>query len=963
MSQEELTAADELKTRGNAFFKSGKVAEASKCYAKAEKLCPSNPVYSSNLSAALFEEGDYLSCALTIDRCWKLHGSKANIDPGLALRLSGRFAKALSHGVRSRSVADRQINDMATTITDLRSLGLAEEPEVGRLWADWDNIAGETGDKENNVAEASRRFSLLPMFRKTPKPIREYFTIGQDALMSLVDDYNGDHISPLKIETMPLEELTPLSFLLGGVGDARHVYSTLVGLHRAYNKLDTTRQEAFRVHITLLDIHPAPLARDLCILLLLEQLMETPSENSVARAEIISTMFYTFAGVVMPEYCYDRLEKVMHKLRLSLKGDGPSLPSWIYVPSTVVDEMCSILEFWSSIPQKHTTEEILRAHDPQSPAGVLELVRLPNISAEYRAVAQARIDASREEVMDMIKGMSGAQLRSMGLAPPSQNASSAEKKRFARRQEEVINSMLEDVMNNNGNMNFERYWYEKVKVFVPPRELWSRHVGMELFPGMSQGSPPSMAAFSKISEHINETWKPNSTLFDPARVLGNTQVLGGIPDLKLDPFEAPGYIDLFNQRFGISSTTDDDTPDAPSVGNFADLFERAAEALNVLKGQVKLEFICGELTQELLKIRVGGDHARPAEFPRKFKRGHLSNIPDYTHGTLNTIVYALPVIEEVASNCYLNTGIWASDEEFIHTYTLLKPADVPKYLGCQFISQEATGGLVILRKQVLPLPLIQLPTRSELVTWLTRVLLYTILPSSSHEGRFRARLPNNLVAFVALLIHLRHVGYPAHWLSEFLQAVLSGTLLTDIAPYTDKWPIPASDTARRVPTRVVRLDPWTAELESILATALHGIPFCVPRPEGFAASYSEIGTFEATVKASSHWMGYMMGTMVNPMPVEDPVSGLLFYKSSAGLPPDELVGLLPAVLNGAKSPAPGTLCVLTSQEKVSVPIIRWRLSKARVARMKEEGWVMVAYRTDVKLSFTAPVSANQWREI
>jgi hypothetical protein len=42
---------------------------------------------------------------------------------------------------------------------------------------------------------------------------------------------------------------------------------------------------------------------------------------------------------------------------------------------------------------------------------------------------------------------------------------------------------------------------------------------------------------------------------------------------------------------------------------------------------------------------------------------------DYTHGTIDTIVYALPVVEEVASNCLLNlnTGIWADDDEFIHT--------------------------------------------------------------------------------------------------------------------------------------------------------------------------------------------------------------------------------------------------------------------------------------------------------
>lgn len=284
-----------------------------------------------------------------------------------------------------------------------------------------------------------------------------------------------------------------------------------------------------------------------------------------------------------------------------------------------------------------------------------------------------------------------------------------------------------------------------------------------------------------------------------------------------------------------------------------------------------------------------------------------------------------------------------------HSYTLLMSADIPKYLGCRFISKDAMHGLVILRKQDQRLPLSKLASRSELITWLTRILLNTVLPTSVRQGQFRARLPNNLVAFVALLMHLASLGYPGHWLGEFLQTVLSGRLLTDIAPYTGKLPIPVSDINRRVKERVVRLDPWTVELGTILVTALHGIPFYVALPKEFQTlSHTDIGTFEAKVEFSGPWMGFMMGTL---MPVEDPVVCLLFYKSSIGLRPDELIAKLPEILGGAGSPELcGSLFVLTSQEVVDVPTIRWRLSKTRVSRMKEEGWAMVAYRTDEALS-------------
>ncbi|KAJ6507320.1 hypothetical protein C8R47DRAFT_1100924 [Mycena vitilis] len=674
------TSADALKDKGNTFFKSGNVAKASKCYTEAEELCPTNPVYSSNLSAALFEEGDYLSCIMAIDRWWKLcrpadfeeNLQSPSLDSRLALRLSSRLVKALCHGVRSGVVGQQCTHDLGVTIAELRRVGGMGEDI--NLWSDWDRISREPGDWNENSAEARARLSALPIFRKSPKPIMEYFTIGQDHLMSLVDDWGPEHEAPLNIASMSEDEISHISFFLGGVGDARHVYSTLVGLHRAHKKMDRKRQAAFRVHITLLDIHPAALARDLCMLLLLNQLMDTPLENSETRTELLATLFYTFAGVVMPGYCFSRLEGVMEDLRIFIKGDGTKLPSWIHVDSAATAKIITILDYWATVPKRYTVERALAEHTVSSPASVLELVKSPDISSEFRAGAEERIQGSRQEVMETIKQMSSAQLRATGLAPPPRNAPAEEKRKSAAQREFIINSMLEIQLNNDGNMMLERFLYQEIKAFVPPPVLWSRHIGIEHLKG--RASPEK---FSKIQKHINKTWKPNTTLFVP----------NFPPHLELNPFEAPGCIDMFNHRFGINSTTADDQPDAPSFSNFVDLFDKVSEALTSLKSQVKLEVLCGELTQELSKMRLGGDHTRPADFPRSYQRGHLSNVPDYTHGTLNAILYALPVIDSVSSNCFYNSGIWANDEEFIHTYTLLRSADVPRYLGCEFISKEA----------------------------------------------------------------------------------------------------------------------------------------------------------------------------------------------------------------------------------------------------------------------------------
>jgi hypothetical protein len=88
---------------------------------------------------------------------------------------------------------------------------------------------------------------------------------------------------------------------------ARHVYGTLIGVHRAFAKLPSAKHsKKFKVHITMLDIHPGALARDLCIMMLLNELCEMTGDSAITATEIKATIFYTYVGVVMPAYCHER---------------------------------------------------------------------------------------------------------------------------------------------------------------------------------------------------------------------------------------------------------------------------------------------------------------------------------------------------------------------------------------------------------------------------------------------------------------------------------------------------------------------------------------------------------------------------------------------------------------------------------------------------------------------------------
>lgn len=79
----------------------------------------------------------------------------------------------------------------------------------------------------------------------------------------------------------------------------------MIGLSSAFQKLSKNKRSKFKTHLTLLDIQPTALGRDLCILLLLDELVRKTYDEETT-AEIKATIFYIFLGVVIPSYCHKR---------------------------------------------------------------------------------------------------------------------------------------------------------------------------------------------------------------------------------------------------------------------------------------------------------------------------------------------------------------------------------------------------------------------------------------------------------------------------------------------------------------------------------------------------------------------------------------------------------------------------------------------------------------------------------
>ncbi|KAI0672199.1 hypothetical protein C8Q78DRAFT_971550 [Trametes maxima] len=968
------TNAEALKKQGNDYFKKGYLQKAAELYTEAEQADQNDPVYPSNLSAALYEAGDYSSCLEAILRSWALlRKNKSSTKPELVAKLSNRLGKALCHGIRARTLSLDVLTTNGPNIKSLRDAvtgknpdGVADE-EVAHTWGEWTQMGRELVDYAESGDESLRQFSRLPMFFKPLDHTKEFFSIGTDDIIDLTEGWGPGERYPLNIEKLPADLLRNISLMFGGVGDGRHALGTIAGLFQTYKRLPKARRIKLNAHLTLLDIHDGTIARNLCVFLLLDELNNVVS--STARSEIKATLMYTFCGAVMPPYCYKRLQAVIHSLRSRLAASPPDLPEWLHVVSESIPAILPTLDFW--IETKKSTARTLEGHDHMSPGDLPEMQAmstLPGSNADFKRKLDEKVANDRAQIEGILRGLSSEELSMLPFFP--KGTPMKDRKAYVEANMASLVDAALQVGRAGKVPSYEEVWYQGTKVFLPPHEFLDRHPGFEVMWKQTQSLTMTPSALQrKVLREIENEWKPNITLFDTKFNDPNVYSDGdGYPDMKLNMFQTVTYMNQFNQRNESNakeqSSTNENMLAAQTCGTF---FEEAAAAIKGLVGHLTVEMICGGLSEELVKMRFGADTTRPEHFPRKYTRMWLSNVPDYTNGPLNMIVYALPQLQDdpqaaVACNSMLNTMVWGGDDEFFHTYTLLLPKEIPRYLGVRVINSRIVMDIGVFGSMSLPRPLSELASREELATWLTRVLFNTFIPGHSKARPHNIRCPHNLTAFFALLLYLPRVGYPIHWLSEFITRVLSGSMVSNIPPYDDFWPIPVKERLRRVQSRRVRTDPWLVDFENIIATAYYGLPFPIAAalPPDFSRDPDDIQVWEVNVQAAQYFSTQPFMNFNYPY---DPRTQLLFYQPTAG-PAAKVIEGMVDIFEGKRGPAPGTFFVLTMQEYVQYQTrIRFKLSRKRVERMRGEKWFMIAYRPDTFQQATRPVPIERWTPV
>ncbi|KAI0357691.1 hypothetical protein OH77DRAFT_1435494 [Trametes cingulata] len=941
--------AAELKEEGNKLFKDGDLAgwDATD---SAEVLDPVDPVYPSNLSAALYELADYAGTIDAVLRAWRKLGEKAPAKPDLVLRLSGRLARALCFAVRARTISQDVLRSREADIRALRRAAVTNlskgskstaGEELLRWWREWDETEPDCDSFVLKSDNALAALSRLPPFCKPLDDAKENYGMGTDPIINLLEGWgsNSTDPDPLNLQELPDNVLSEVNFLFGGVGDGRHTFATISGLHDAYRRLPADKQRIFHTHLTMLDIHDGTIARDLCMLMLLDQLVNAP--EAALRAEIIATLMYVFVAPVTPSYCYDRLQAIMRDLQRRLVAKPPDLPSWVYLSEEAIPAVLGTLQYW--LAAEKSAQKMLANHthqNPDSPRQQRDVVleRTRNVHLQWLRDDSAA--ERRKDFKDQVKRMTDETLVQMPFVPSG--SPPAQARAFLDKHMDVVLDVLEKWDNNCGRriVGFEEQWYERTKVFLPPQELRSRHPGFEAAWKQVKSRSGNMdtSTLRKVLDSIVSDWRANITLFNRQKGRGDRR---------------GAKVDMNTLAWDIAST----------------FFSEIADALQALRGRITVELICGDLTEELVKMRYQGHATRPSTFPRKYTRMWLSNVPDYTHGPMNMAISIVPNLQDhaqatVACNCLLNTGVWADDHEYFHTYTHLLPESVPQYLGCRIIRSRAIMEVLTLGARPLLRPRSELASRDALTSWLTRVLFNTMIPGRSREPPQNVRLPHNLVAFFQLLMHLHRVGYPAHWLADFIACVLSGRMTSDMAPYDDFWPIPVQDLDHRVPLRAVRTDPWLVEFENIIATGYYAIPFAIAQglPSGFSRDPDDIQVWEAQLTATLPFSTTRNSFTGFASPYE-PTSRLLFYRPSLVVP-REVISKMRSIFEGRTSPPVGSFFILTAQDVLQYQSrVRFRLSRKRVERMKAEKWCMLVYRSDNENIATQPVPVSNWNPV
>jgi len=498
-----------------------------------------------------FELGEYSSAAEYILKSLQL--TRDDNSDGAAKKkrtLHERLAKCYIHGRRF---------EQARKISDEIGDGASADGILGGLEA----LSAWTAAASEEDARAHRMLMLdrLPRLMTNLENLTEYYAIGHDMADTLFDDRLQQSCSS--------QDSVALMFC--GSGDARHVLNTL--LMTGIREMERKKPLCKDLHITLVDINAAAIARTLILLHMIVTYSILMVKNTPGVEDAPTVMAYLYATQVMPAVVNQKLQTHIKALLLGIENEHEPLFDWLYLSPATRKAVAQVLRRWQNPPRDS-------CYSPR----LIRRTVLAKIQTE-RAKTALMYGHDRREKAEPGFELDRESFDDLGVVLPS--------KGFAERRDEPLVAIMEE--------------YRK----------------------------GSKAAEQKLAAHIDENWVTNLTLidFDYSEARNNAgdplypmfDDEAKVPSIESDPTELAQMLPEVSRGQGVLE----------GVGDFFSTTALMLLQFGGDK-RLMIEAMVGEMTDvmerlhwDCLESRYSSPDAKidPAKFPRKYDRIHMSNIP------------------------------------------------------------------------------------------------------------------------------------------------------------------------------------------------------------------------------------------------------------------------------------------------------------------------------------------------
>lgn len=398
----------------------------------------------------------------------------------------------------------------------------------------------------------------------------EYYPIGHDMAESLFDERLA----------AKSDRNSSLSFLLCGIGDARHLLATLNSIAMNIDQGEGGLPK--ELHFTLVDLKPASLARILILLELSSQLSPAVQFGSQACDDATCVLAYLYIGHVVPPFVHAALLRTISSLIrvLEKKSKKSPLLKWVVMADATREQVLDQLRLWSR-----------PLDDLYQPENVRKLVEIN--------IHRAKMGRFRNGLMaegppiPLTCEEDEATFDQFTITPPPEA--------FVTRHEPELGRLVDDMRS-------------------------------ETRPGAAQASK-----FAKLDEYINQNWKTNMTLIDlvwEGKKERNNHIdrPSNMEWTRLTGMEGE-HVNLLQHISGDMEP--EPLPGHKGVIDMMGLyFLVVGTSLGLLRSEsnLRVEMIAGEMTDTMERFRYGcldDRHGRGSSvsFPERFDRIHMSNIP------------------------------------------------------------------------------------------------------------------------------------------------------------------------------------------------------------------------------------------------------------------------------------------------------------------------------------------------